>query len=201
MDLRSNEKAVGSLFTQNVKSDPTDFSLYRALAAHAAPRVAAWAGATAAALQIRLAATPEAWRPTLESMPQVLVHNDFNPRNLALRPEAAGGGLGLCAYDWELATLGAPQQDAAELLCFVLPPDVDRRTVDRWIDRAQSHLAATPAGRIDAAAWRRGVHAALAQLLVDRFAFYTLIDRVRRQTFLPRVIATCARLIELTEVP
>jgi len=24
---------------------------------------------------------------------------------------------------------------------------------------------------------------------------------VRRQTFLPRVIATCARLIELTEVP
>ena len=49
-----------------------------------------------------------------------LIHNDFNPRNLALRREV--GGWRLCAYDWELATIGVPQHDCAEFLCFVLPP-------------------------------------------------------------------------------
>ena len=36
------------------------------------------------------------WRP-LETLPRTLIHNDFNPRNIALR--RTGGGLRLCAYD------------------------------------------------------------------------------------------------------
>lgn len=37
----------------------------------------------------------------LEAAPRTLIHNDFNPRNLCLRVDSAGGRR-LCAYDWEL---------------------------------------------------------------------------------------------------
>ena len=56
------------------------------------------------------------WWKEIEKMPRTLVHNDFNPRNIAFRRTAEGPVL--CAYDWELATLHLPQHDLAELLGF-----------------------------------------------------------------------------------
>jgi len=55
---------------------------------------------------------PKLW-PRIEKMPKTLIHNDFNPRNIAFRKTA--DGLRLCAYDWELATIHLPQYDVAEL--------------------------------------------------------------------------------------
>jgi hypothetical protein len=38
------------------------------------------------------------------------------------------------------------------------------------------------------AEWEAGFRAAMCELLVDRLAFYAMIDRVRPQSFLPRVV-------------
>ena len=100
----------------------------------------------------------------------------------------------MCAYDWELATIGAPQRDLAELLCFVLAHDVSKRTVDSWIERHRRALEIESGSSIDADAWREGFRCSLYDLLVDRLSMYALIHRIRRQAFLPRVVRTWRRL-------
>ncbi|MGH9146197.1 MAG: thioester reductase domain-containing protein, partial [Vicinamibacterales bacterium] len=91
--------------------------LWEALAAHAAPYFSRWAGPSVVRTHHQLVNSVGDWWRALEQQPATLIHNDFSPRNLALRHDACG--FRLCAYDWELATLGPPQRDLAEFLCFV----------------------------------------------------------------------------------
>ena len=119
-------------------------------------------------------------------MPQTLIHNDFNPRNVALRRDSIG--LRLSAFDWELATIGAPQRDLAEFLSFVLPTGRVARTIARWVERYRSLLAAESGVAFPREEWEAGFRAALCELLVDRLSFYAMIDRVRPQAFLSRVV-------------
>ncbi len=79
------------------------------------------------------------WCRELEQMPRTLIHGDFNPRNLAFRRMPTG--LRLCAWDWELAELQVPQRDLAELLAFVLSPDVLPSTVDSLVDLHRRELS------------------------------------------------------------
>jgi aminoglycoside phosphotransferase (APT) family kinase protein len=135
------------------------------------------------------------WWQSLEEGPRTLIHHDFNPRNVCLRSAlkgwsgSAGESLRLCAYDWELATLGAPQRDLAEFLCFVL---TDRTTADtgRWIEHHRAALERASGTPIDAERWTRGFRSALYDLLINRLAMYTVVHRVRHQSFLPRVVRT-----------
>ena len=46
-----------------------------------------------------------------------------------------GGAERLCAYDWELATIGAPQRDLAEFLCFALAPETAANDAPAWVQR------------------------------------------------------------------
>ena len=98
--------------------------LWRELARHAHVRSTAFAAPRLRRIHDELVEDVAAWAGVLASMPRTLIHNDFNPRNIALRSDS--GGLRLCAFDWELATIGAPQRDLAEFLSFVLPPDAAR---------------------------------------------------------------------------
>jgi thiamine kinase-like enzyme len=134
----------------------------------------------------RLVGNVASWATVLDRVPLTLIHNDFNPRNIAIRRPP--GGLRLCAFDWELATLGAPQRDLAEFLCFVLPPDASRATIAGWVERHRSFLAAATEAPVDRAEWEMGFSASLCDLLVDRLASYAMIDRIRPQRFLPRVV-------------
>ena len=169
--------------------------LWRARADHASPMFSAWAN-NSPALQHDLIDRIADWRPALDRMPQTLIHNDLNPRNLCLRPR--GGRSILCAFDWELATIGAPVRDLAEFLCFVLPPGVARDRVDAMMDR---HLCAFRAGArvaVDRGAWRASFGAALCELLVDRLSVYAMVHRVKPQTFLPRVLRTWHTLFAMS---
>jgi thioester reductase-like protein len=134
------------------------------------------------------------WEP-LEKLPRTLIHNDFNPRNLALRRE--GGELRLCAYDWELATLGVPQHDLAELLCFTLSARASVDEVRHYLELHRLTLERETGRRVDSEAWEQGFRASLGDLLINRFAAYTVPHRFRRQRFLERVLSTWLRLHEL----
>ena len=166
--------------------------LWRALAEHAHARSTTFAGQRLRRIHEGIIEDVASWSGMLAGVPQTLIHNDFNPRNIALRREA--NGLRLCAFDWELATIGAPQRDLAELLCFVLPSDASPQTIARWIERYRSLLAGASGTPLPRTEWETGFHAALCELLVDRLAFYAMIDRVRPQGFLPRVVRSWANV-------
>lgn len=160
--------------------------LWAAAAAHARPAFLAWGGSPLIEAHDSLLHGIEEWWRPLETHPQTLIHNDFNPRNIMLR--GPGGGR-LCAYDWELATLGAPQRDLAEFLCFVLSPE-SAPSAHRWVVRYRELLEFTGGIGIDAQCWDDGFRAALCDLAVDRLALYAMVHRFRPQRFLPRVMPT-----------
>ncbi|MDH5609479.1 MAG: phosphotransferase, partial [Cyclobacteriaceae bacterium] len=72
---------------------------------------------------------------TLESLhaslqlPLTVIHNDFNPRNVAIRKN----GLP-CIYDWELAVKNIPHRDIVEFLCFALPLDFEKQVFYDYLD-------------------------------------------------------------------
>ena len=168
-------------------------SLWHPLAEHAALRPA-WRAPRLRAIHAELVRNVANWSRELDAAARTVIHNDFNPRNIALRRR--DGRLTLCAFDWELATLGPPQRDIAELLCFVLPADASHETIHGWVERSRSLF--NEAARVDVqrAAWERGFSAALCDLLVDRLAMLAMIDRVRPQRFLPRVTAAWLNLFD-----
>jgi hypothetical protein len=172
--------------------------LWTALARHAAGRFREWAGAPLVERHRRLAESPEAWWSGFSDTPATLIHHDFNLRNLGLRRES-GGTFRLCAYDWELGTIGVPQRDLAEFLCFVLTPDADEGLVDALVEQHRRLLGLASGVPLSAGTWRDGMRAAMADLLTNRLAFYAMIDRVRRQAFLPRVVRTWSRVDHVLE--
>jgi thioester reductase-like protein len=179
-------------YVQSVASMVEMRDLWTALARHAAPSFSSWARPEIGAVQQQLIDTIACWWPSMESGPRTLIHNDFNPRNLCLRDGR------LLAYDWELATVGAPQRDLAEFLTFVLPPDVRAAELQQWIEHHRLTVERTTGASIHTGIWQTGFRAALYELLINRFSMYAVVDRVRRQPFLPRVVRTWWRLFELT---
>ena len=173
--------------------------LWRALGSHAARYLTEWADASIVRRQRALVESVGAWWPSLEAAPRTLVHNDFSPRNVAIRD--AGGSPRLCAYDWELATLGAPQCDLAHFLCFVLDPGASRDEIRLYVERHRAALARATGAPIDPRAWEAGFGAALADLLINRLMFYVLINRVRPLQFLPRIVRTWQRIHDLFDTP
>ncbi|HSE16325.1 MAG TPA: thioester reductase domain-containing protein [Pyrinomonadaceae bacterium] len=162
--------------------------LWSALAANARPAFTSWAGpALVKAHESLLCGIDRWWRPLGNNL-QTLIHNDFNPRNIMLR--GLRDELRLCAYDWELATIGAPQRDLAEFLCFALAPETAADEAPAWVQRYRGLLEEQTATTIDAIEWEAGFRAALCDFLVDRLAMYTMIHRFRPQAFLPRVVRT-----------
>ncbi|HEX2268509.1 MAG TPA: aminoglycoside phosphotransferase family protein, partial [Pyrinomonadaceae bacterium] len=163
--------------------------LWSALAANARDAFKSWGGpALVEAHESLLCGINSWWRPLSDNF-QTLIHNDFNPRNIMLRG-APGGEQRLCAYDWELATIGAPQRDLAEFLCFTLAPETADEEAPTWIRHYRELLAKQTATTIDPIEWDSGFRAALCDFLIDRLAMYAMIHRFRPQTFLPRVLRT-----------
>ena len=173
--------------------------LWRALASHAAPYFASWAGPSVSRTHSLLVESIDEWWPPLNDVPRTLLHNDFSPRNVALRQDP--GGLRLCAYDWELATFGPPQRDLAEFLCFVFAPNVGSEVAERRVDQHRRVLEAATGRSISETLWRPGFTAALADVLIDKLAFYAMVNRVRPQRFLPRVMRTWRRLYDIFSHP
>jgi hypothetical protein len=171
--------------------------LWSALATHAAEEFPSLMPERELARHHALLSEMPGWWGRLEQMPRTLAHNDFNPRNLALR--GADGGSTLCAYDWELATLHLPQHDVAELLAFVLTPRVTREEVAHWVELHRRAVAQSGgAGAVaSAATWREGFTLAARDLLVNRMGLYLMGHTQRHYAFLPRALETLRHLIDL----
>jgi NADP-dependent 3-hydroxy-3-methylglutaryl-CoA reductase len=172
--------------------------LWEELAAHAAREFPEWFGEADLALRQRLIETIPEWSACLESGPRTLIHNDFNPRNLAFRREP--DGLRLVAYDWELATLGSPQHDLAELLCYGLRADATPSEVDGWVELHRRLLSAATGKEIPVGQWREGFRASLFDLTVNRFALMLAAHTFRHYPFMERINGTLRHLIGMERV-
>ena len=162
--------------------------LWFALARHADSFMATATGETLETIRNELIDSVHTWWQTVETLDRTLIHNDFNPRNIALVDQQ--GQPTLCAFDWELAALGLPQRDLAEFLCFVLPPDHDRSESMHYIEHHRKMLERASGRAIDPDSWLHGFQLALFDLVINRIPMYTLIHRIRPQCFLQRMTQT-----------
>ncbi len=170
--------------------------LWEALGVHAGEEFPQWFGRDDLRKHRRAIRDVGTWWGELEGLPRTLIHNDFNPRNLCLRP-VGGGDLRLCAYDWELAALNVPQHDVAEFLAFVLPPDVDAETVSHYVDVHRAALERSAGVKIDEELSRLAYRRSLQDLVINRFAMYAMAHTFRHYGFMERCSATLRRLLEL----
>jgi hydroxymethylglutaryl-CoA reductase (NADPH) len=135
-------------------------------------------------IQQLIAALPEIWSH-LEASPRTLVHNDFNLRNIGLR-RVDGGDLRLCLYDWELATVHVPQHDVAEFLSFVLPPGSDERPA--YVEFYRQQLEEFTAQEIDPVRFKAIFDLTCYELILNRFAAYSMAHTFKELSFLGRVL-------------
>lgn len=145
-------------------------------------------------LQQRIVEKLPIWWEELSNLPQTLIHNDFNPRNVAFRREE--DGLRLCAYDWELATIGVPQHDLAELLCFVLPETANEIMARQFLELHRQKLEQAYGASIPVSDWETGFRLSLCSLAVNRLPLYILISKFKPQVFLPKVLQNWYRLYQ-----
>ncbi len=129
------------------------------------------------------------WSKALERLPVTLLHNDTNPRNLALR---TGDELGIVLYDWELSAMGPATRDLAEWLCFSLSPEVKPEDVFSLV---RTHAAVALPG-VDDEDLRIAFHASLAWFFFDRLTTYTVVSPIFDLPWLERVFATWLELVE-----
>lgn len=145
------------------------------------------------ATRARLIATAGDWYTAKDPMPTALAHNDFNQRNVGFDADDR-----VVALDWEIARRDSPQRDVAELLTFLLPPDVDQDTLDH---HAMQHHAALAANGLSlpAADYRAALAADLRSEAIERVGMQLLFAAAFELPYVHRINRTVDRLVELTE--
>lgn len=175
--------------------------LWEMLGAHSAEEFPEWfSDSDLARYRDRLYSMKD-WYSEIDEMPKTLIHNDFNPRNIAFRrlPAPEGqekGALTLCAYDWELATIQLPQHDLAELLVFTLQPDFNAEDIELYIEQHRIELEVLVGEPIDAKQWRRGFTLSLWDLVINRIPMYAMAHTFRHYGFMDRVQSTFRKLLD-----
>ena len=135
----------------------------------------------------------------ITQLPRTIVHNDFNPRNAAIRER--DGEPGLFCYDWELATVHLPQHDLVEFLAFTLKPEWDRSEIDSIIELHRETLAGQSSVTICPAQWHRGFVLALEDFFVNRMGLYLMSHVSRNYEFMDRLVRSTSRLLSLYRAP
>ena len=170
--------------------------LWQALLNHAREYYDEWLGIDSAQLLRHILESLSSWTMIWHTSPLTLIHNDFNPRNIAIRDNNLS--MELCVFDWELATIGLPQYDLAELLCFVSPEDLGLEQLELFLRMHRLKLQEESGYEICAELWAEGFHVALNRLIIDRFAKYCIIHRFQPKNYLKNVIRNWFRLYQLS---
>lgn len=126
------------------------------------------------------------------SLPKTLVHNDYNPRNIAVRSSGE-----VVIYDWELVMLNYPHRDIIEFLCFVLPEDVSKESLMHYLNY---HFELRADKSISWETWKEGYVYALKEFLVTRVSFYSVGSILLKYEFVDRLLKTSFRILELLKV-
>lgn len=122
----------------------------------------------------------------LKDHPHTLIHNDFNPRNIAIKPQSDA-----LFFDWEFLSWGLPQRDLVEFLLFALNTE-DFET--QFAQDSQIYFQLFSGQMKDSELWNEGLRLALEDFLVTRLPFYVIIAQFSKSEYLERVIANLVKL-------
>lgn len=120
---------------------------------------------------------------------RVVIHNDFNPRNVAISNDGTP-----IIYDWELAVIDLPHRDIIELLSFVLPENVDSQSLLRYLNFHHANYASVPWNE-----WLRAYQHSLRVYIATRVSLYEVSGILIKYEFSNRVLKTALRMLDLLE--
>jgi len=125
--------------------------------------------------------------------PISLIHNDFNPRNVAIRNDGRA-----CIYDWELTIKNIPHRDILEFLCFVMPENFDSQRLTLFIDFYYNLLIANNPDYKYSEHIKACLYA-IKEFMVCRAAFYKVSEILMKLKFGDRIMVNSMRMIEILE--
>jgi len=120
-------------------------------------------------------------------IPKTLVHNDFNPRNVAMRKKG-----NVCIYDWELAMYHFPQRDVVEFLSFVMPLNFDKELMLEYLN----YHFELQSGKNSWAEWKAACDYAIKEFLITRVSFYLAGKIVMNYLFAERIFLNAFQMID-----
>ncbi len=129
----------------------------------------------------------------MEKAPQTLTHNDFNTRNIGLRP--AEHWPRLVMYDWELPGIQNPQRDLIEFLVYALPSRVAVETIDKYAEYYRKILEEKSKVELNKEEFERVLMYHSFVLASRRFNLYLLAHNVMQFSFMERVYDNLSRFI------
>ncbi|MEM6966729.1 MAG: phosphotransferase [Bacteroidota bacterium] len=121
-------------------------------------------------------------------LPKTIIHNDCNPRNLAVRTNDV-----VCIYDWELAVKNFPHRDIVEFLSFSLPLNFSVNVLLRFLE---FHFSLQENDN-KWTEWKKGYSYALKEFLVTRVTFYLAGKIVLNHAFAERVFLNALRMLDI----
>ena len=120
-------------------------------------------------------------------IPKVVIHNDCNPRNIAIRKNGEA-----CIYDWELAVIDFPSRDVIEFLSFVLPPDFSKEEMMFYLNYyAELNLLYSKAE------WMKAYQYSLKTYIATRVSFYEVSGILIKYDFSNRILNVALRMLDL----
>jgi hydroxymethylglutaryl-CoA reductase (NADPH) len=123
------------------------------------------------------------------SIEKTSIHNDFNPRNIAIRNNGTPA-----IYDWELAVIDLPQRDIVEFLSFVLLPNFKK---DEFYFYIKTHYLLY--SEVDWNAWLEAYRYALKVYIITRLSFYEVSGILIAYDFSKRVLKTALQMLNYLE--
>jgi len=136
-------------------------------------------------------------RKELFELPNTLIHNDFNPRNIAFRK--VNNNLQLSLYDWELCSRGVPQRDLAELLCYAINPETSKEEIFDYTDYHRCELEKSCGVKINSTEWKRGFTLSMEQFLIERLLLYILVEKFKPTNYLNETLKNWLRIYSCFE--
>ncbi len=170
--------------------------LWEALGTHAAQEFPEWYTPDMLHLNNAMILSLKQWWGEIDKLPKTLIHNDFNPRNIALRKTSSG--YRLCAYDWELASIQLPQHDLAEFFLFNASVLESSEQLYAWVDLHRTLLAAETGDDIPRNEWMKGFALSLQDLMIHRVGLYIMAHTLHHYKFIRRIVSNGYRLMAMT---
>ena len=126
----------------------------------------------------------------IADLPVVIIHNDFNPRNVAVRKDES-----ICIYDWELAVRNVPHRDIVEFLAFTLPDDFSDTTLKQYLNLHYRNYRSTVGWEL----WEQGYVFAIKEFILTRANFYCSANIVLKLKFYRRIIVNALKMLSYLE--
>lgn len=119
--------------------------------------------------------------------PRMLIHNDFNPRNILVQNDGQ-----LKIYDWELAVRDLPHRDIIEFLSFVITEKDSDEQIWEYLHYYQQYYP-----KYDWAEFQKAYLYSSKVLILTRLSFYEVAGILIKYSFSQRVLKTALRIYNL----